>query len=235
MHLRRTDIRQNVTGTGVCHMTYFLSGNESGSRMSATPSIFSLNVLRCAGGQRRRASAKSAGRRAEFLLNGQTVLYRGIQDCPSLPDPLTVIAENLLQCPRIEGNHRGRMQIGEPDHHSLCGSVAVQTVPGVAEGTEMKGRAFRLQQVTFIFAECIRCDDLRLFHMTQGQSSGRQAGLCRGPLRILQGSGVFLFSSAFSGTGRFFRRITRVRFFPAGRSYPGRCQPSAVMAMNLPE
>ena len=85
------------------------------------------------------------------------------------------------------------MQIGEPDHHSLCGSVAVQTVPGMAEGTEMKGRAFRLQQVTFIFAECIRCDDLRLFHMTQGQSPGRQAGLCQGPLRILQGSGVFLF------------------------------------------
>ncbi|GHL78534.1 hypothetical protein ECZU34_62820 [Escherichia coli] len=97
---------------------------------------------------------------AKFLLNGQTVLYRGIQDRPSLSDSLTLIAENFLQCPCIESNYRGRMQIREPDHHPLCGSVAVQAVPCVAEGTEMKGRAFRLQQFTFIFAECICCDDL---------------------------------------------------------------------------
>ncbi len=78
----------------------------------------------------------------------------------------------------------------------------------------MKGRAFRLQQVTFIFAECIRCDDLRLFHMTQGQSRLADRRACaRDRSASCRVRVCFFFSSAFSGTGRFFRRITRVRFF----------------------
>ncbi|GHM57234.1 hypothetical protein ECZU51_59040 [Escherichia coli] len=53
------------------------------------------------------------------------VLYRGIQYGPSLSDSLTLIAENFLQCPCIESNYRGRMQI-TPDHRSRSGSAAWQ-------------------------------------------------------------------------------------------------------------
>ncbi|GHL23101.1 hypothetical protein ECZU24_59420 [Escherichia coli] len=79
--------------------------------MSATPSIFSavFYAVPAASGAVHQQNPPDAG--AKFLLNGQTVLYRGIQDRLSLSDSLTLIAENFLQCPCIESNYRGRMQI----------------------------------------------------------------------------------------------------------------------------